>query len=295
MTNNLIKGLIVETTHINLQPSVSYGGAAGLIIYRTPLICFPFSFLLRRGVVDITMALTKDSIVTAQKLFGDGSDYGVSLRYKLLDEPSFLAKEIMADKEYYRGSKMIFISANSVLWGKEMRKSTTALISSDFEQATIFGKRIATPHSHETMVLNLCGKILSFDKCEESDNPDYSCLSIPKVGFYPNDIVEVVEGLSESYIYKAHRPINQTYLNAGNLRHIFLHAKEIWTEIKSYDSIHRLSNELYEYFNNQKIIVGSPELNAVLSGLIDDEQFLKIIKKYKGTDYYDLLVENFTK
>jgi glucose-1-phosphate thymidylyltransferase len=297
MLSNNIKGLIVETTNLkkDLQPTVSFGGAAALTIYRTPLICFPFSFLLRRGVKDITMALTEDSILSAQKFFGDGSDYGVTIRYKTIDAPSFLAKEITEDANYYRGSKIIYISANTVLWGKEMRKSTTELIQSDFDQATIFGKRIGSPHNHETMILDLCGQIVSFEKCEEADNPDYSCLSIPKVGFYPADITEVVESLSESYIYKAHRPINQTYLNNGNLRHIYLHSKEIWSEVNSFDSIHRLSSEIYDYFHSQKIIIGSPELNAILGGLIDEVQFVKIIEKFKGTDYYDLLLENSMK
>ena len=295
MIHNSIKGLIVETNILKaLQPTVTFGGAAGLIIYRTPLICFPFSFLLRRGVKDITMALTAISIESAQKLFGDGSDYGVTIRYKTIDGPSFLAKEIMEDSDYYKDSKIIYVSANTVISGKEMRKSTKELLESDYEQATIFGKRVPSPHNHETMIIDQCGKILSFEKCEEATNPEFSCLSIPKMGFYPADITKVVRSLSESFIRKSHRPINQTYLDADNLRHIYLHSNEIWTEINSFDSIHHLSSKLHDYFHSHKIIIGSPELNAILGGLIEHDQFFQIIQKYKGTDYYDLLLENST-
>jgi glucose-1-phosphate thymidylyltransferase len=292
----MLKGLIVETNSLKaLQPTVSFGGAAGLIIYRTPLICFPFSFLLRRGISDITMALTVDSIHSAQKLFGDGSQFGVKIRYKTILSPSFLAKEIMEDANYYRGHKVVFISANTVLWGKDMRQKTSELILSDYDQATIFGKRISSPHNFETMVLDECGTILSFDKCEEGNEHNYSCLAIPKVGFYPDNITETVENLSESFIFKAHRPINQTYLNLSNLRHIFLHNKEIWAEVNSFDSVHRLSVDLYEQFHQQKTIIGSPELNAFFGGLIDEAQFKDSVKKYKGTDYHDLIIENSMK
>jgi glucose-1-phosphate thymidylyltransferase len=292
----MLKGLIVETNSLKaLQPTVSFSGAAGLIIYRTPLICFPFSFLLRRGISDITMALTDPSIQTAQKLFGDGSIFGLKIRYKILQSPSFLAKEIMEDANYYRGHKVVYISANTVLWGKDMRQKTSELILSNYDQATIFGKRITSPHNYETMVLDGCGQILSFDKCEESDQHNYSCLAIPKVGFYPDNITETVESLSKSYIFEAHRPINQTYLDLNNLHHIFLHNKEIWAEVNSFDSIHRLSVDLYDQFHQYNTIIGSPELNAFFGGLIDEDQFKYSVKKYQGTDYYDLIIENSMK
>jgi dTDP-glucose pyrophosphorylase len=293
MSTSKIKGLIIETDSLrNIQPMINIGGVAGLTAFNTPLISFPLSFILRRGVSDITFALTERSINVAYELFGNGNQFNANIEYKIVKDESFLAKEVLENKEKYRGSKLLFISANTVLWGRELRENTDELINGDYSDATIFGKRIEAEHSYETMLIDHWHKIIAFQTCEGENN---TCQAIPKAGFYPEDLVDVLESLSENFIYKSNHPINSTYLALDRLDHIYIHSNELWYQIDNCQDLISLSKKLQETIKTKRTLIGSPELSAFLSGLITKSKFLDIIEIYSGSEHYDLLIQNMEK
>jgi glucose-1-phosphate thymidylyltransferase len=282
-----MKGLIVETDTLEkINPLIKVGGSAGLPCFHFPLIYFPVSFMLRRGVKDITLALTKPSIETAQSIFGSGKHLGVNIRYKILDNASFLAQEILEDTEHFRGHSVVYISSNTVLWGNELRESIKEVISTELENATIFGKTLETAKSFEKMLIDPCGQIIGFDEdCIEG----YTCQVIPKAGLYPKDIVEVVESLSPEFIAEELRPINTSYLSMNRLDRIFVHADELWFQVDCFHTLNLLSKRLEEYYSKHKTIIGSPERNAYQSGLISGEQFDKLVANNSSEVYRELM------
>ena len=285
-----MKGLIVETDELtSINPLIKVGGSAGLNCFMFPLIYFPMSFLLRRGVKDITLALTKPSIETAQELFGSGKDYGVNIRYKILDKASFLAQEILEDTEHFRGHSVIYISSNTVLWGKELRQSIKEVIQTESSSATIFGKYLETSKHFEKMIINPLGQIVSFDDlCCEGNTK----LVVPKAGIYPRDIVEVVESLSPEYIAEELRPINSSYMLKQKLDHIYIHSDELWFQVDSFNTLKLLTKNLEEYYTKQQTIIGSPERNAYQSGLIKREKFDLLVNRYQSDEFRELMYRN---
>lgn len=290
-----IKGLIVETDILsNTYPFPKFAGSAGLNCYKFPLIYFPVSFMLRRGVKDITLALTRESIETAQTLFSSGRQLGVNIRYKILDEPSFLAREILEDTEHFRGNNVIYSSSNSVLWGKDLRSSISDAIQiaedpKKDDIATIFGKYTNDCLNFETMTVDLCSNIIRFGPGESEVE---TSLIVPKVGIYPKDIVEVVESLSIELIDEALKPINNSYLRMKRLEHIFIHSDELWFQVNCFQTLNKLSKILEEYATKHRIIIGSPERSAFQAGLINQNQFEMLIKNYQSEEFKDLLRYN---
>ncbi|MGL4757755.1 MAG: sugar phosphate nucleotidyltransferase [Patescibacteria group bacterium] len=286
-----MKGLIVETeTLSHFNPLSEIGGSAGLNCYHFPMIYYPVSFMLRRGVKDITLALTETSIKTSQRLFRSGRQYGVNIRYKILDQPSFLAKEILEDTEHFRGHSVIYSSANTILWGKELRNSIKEVLDSGFTNATIFGAYLKPEEKFETMVIDPYSHIKYFGLCEKDDEELYdTCLAVPKVGIYPSDIVEVVESIPESMIAEILKPINNSYLEKARLEHIFVHSDELWYQVDSFITLQKLNRKLEEYALKHQTIIGSPERNSYQSGLISEAQFEELISKYKSEEFKNLL------
>jgi glucose-1-phosphate thymidylyltransferase len=289
-----MKGLIVETDELHLiQPAYSYFGGAGITINKIPLICFPMSFVLRRGVRDITLALTSKSFDTARSIFGDGSSLGCNIRYKLLQEVSFLANEVMQEPEYYSAEPLIYISANTILWGPELKRQTLDLINQDEFEATIFAKYLRFEHSYETVTIGPCNEIVTFDDCDSyKDQEEYTCDAIPKAGIYPADLSELVQSLTESFIFSAIRPINSTYHKRGRLGHIYIHASEVWYQINNPQGLLDFQKTHQDFITKHQTLIGSVELNAFYGGLISLDQFMILASKYEGSPYYDLLVQS---
>jgi glucose-1-phosphate thymidylyltransferase len=282
-----MKGLILETDSLNLlSPLIKVGGAAGININFTPLVSFPLSFILRRGVKDILIALTEDSLNTAKKLYGNGKKFNVNIEYKLLQKESFLAEEILSNRNYYKNNKLLFCSLNTILWGSELRRTTIDIIEEGFDNAMIFSKRITFSKNYETVLIDPIGNIIGFD-LEETDGETSQV--VPKAGLYPSDLVDIVNSLDKQFIYDSLRPINSTYLKMNRLERIHIHSNEIWYQIDDISSVRSLTKTIRELNEKHSILAGSPELSAYQSGLIDIKQYYEIIEEYTGTEYYEFL------
>lgn len=288
-----MKGLIVETDELNsIQPAYGYFGGAGITVNKIPLICFPMSFILRRGVKDITLALTAKSLDVAKGIFGDGSHLGCNVRYKELAQVSFLANEIMQEPEFWRDESIIYISANTILWGSELKKETLKVINSDDSGATVFGRYLRGEHSYETMTIGPCNEIVTFDDCESFKNQEgYSCEAVPKAGIYPSDLSEMVQSLTESFIFSSLRPVNSTYHKLGRLKHIFVHKNDLWYQINSPQGLLDFQKIHQDKIHRDRTLIGSVELSAYFGGLINLDQFMQVICAYQDSSYYELLIE----
>jgi glucose-1-phosphate thymidylyltransferase len=288
-----MKGLIVETDELNsIQPAFSYFGGAGITVNKIPLICFPMSFILRRGVNDITLALTTKSLDVAKSIFGDGSHLGCTIRYKELEQVSFLANEIMQEPEFWKDESIIYISSNTILWGSELKTQTLKVINSDDTGATVFGRYLRGDHDYETMTIGPCNEIVTFDDClSYKDQDGYSCEAVPKAGIYPSDLSEMVQTLTESFIFSSLRPVNSTYHKLGRLKHIFIHKNDLWYQINTPQGLQDFQKIHQDKCHKDRTLIGSVELSAYFAELIDLDQFIKAIQIYQGSFYYELLIE----
>ena len=70
-----------------------------LPIYDKPMVYYPLSTLMLAGVRDVLLVSTPEDIESYERLLGDGSRVGISVRYAVQERPEGLAQAFVLGRE----------------------------------------------------------------------------------------------------------------------------------------------------------------------------------------------------
>ena len=74
-----------------------------LPVYSKPMVYYPLSVLMLAGLRDILVITTPNDQAAFQHLLGDGSRFGVNLRYEPQPEPGGLAQAFLIGEGFLAG------------------------------------------------------------------------------------------------------------------------------------------------------------------------------------------------
>jgi len=71
-----------------------------LPVYDKPMVYYPLSVLILAGIREVLIITTPQDIAQYQRVLGDGSQWGISLIYKVQDQPNGLAEAFLLGEEF---------------------------------------------------------------------------------------------------------------------------------------------------------------------------------------------------
>merc|ERR1711916_248099 len=69
-------------------------------VYDKPMIYYPLATLMQANIREILIITTPDEMPKFQSLLGDGSNFGVQLKYKVQPSPDGLAQAFLLAEEF---------------------------------------------------------------------------------------------------------------------------------------------------------------------------------------------------
>ena len=139
-----------------------------LPVYDKPMIYYPLSVLMLAGINEILIITKPEDQSMFEKLLGDGSQWGVKIKFKIQPEPAGIAQGLIIAEDFLDGSNCVFILGDNIFYGSGL---SGFLKSSLFENegATIFTYQVNDPERYEVVEFETSGKISKI--IEKPKNP----------------------------------------------------------------------------------------------------------------------------
>jgi glucose-1-phosphate thymidylyltransferase len=278
--NCLNKGIILAGgSGSRLYPVTRAVSKQLLPVYDKPMIYYPLSTLMLAGVRDILLISTPQDVGSFERLLGDGSHLGISLRYAAQPRPQGLAQALMIGREFIDGGRVALVLGDNVFFGQGFQAILARAAGRD-DGATIFAYPIHEPQRYGVVEIDSHGHPMSIE--EKPDNPR-SKLAVTGLYFYDNDIVAIASDLQPSSRGEWEiTDVNREYLRRGKL-HVEVFSRGFaWLDTGTHQSLAQAANFVQTVETRQGMKIACVEEVAYHKGFINAEQLAKLAHASPG-------------
>ena len=276
-----------------LFPVTSVVSKQLLPVYDKPMVYYPLSVLLLAGIRDILIISTPTDISQYQKLLGDGSQWGVSLQYKVQDQPNGLAEAFILGEKFIGSDPVCLILGDNIFYsdGFSSLLDTVVQRTLSTQKATIFGYTVCDPKRYGVIEYDSLGKAISIEEKPEIPKSNEAVVGLY---FYPNSVIDIAKQVNPSDRGELEiTAVNQKYLEQENLQVEVLGRGFAWLDTGTYESLLDAGQFIHTIEKRQGLKVGCLEEIAFEKGFITREQLLKGAEKVKQTDYGSYLIKKY--
>lgn len=284
---NSMKGIILAGgSGTRLYPLTKVTSKQLLPIYDKPMVYYPLSTLMLAGIRDILIISTPSDLPNFEKLLGDGSQFGITLSYKVQEVPNGLAQAFVLGEEFIGNDDVCMVLGDNIFYGNQFGSMLKKAVDNK-GRATIFGQYVHDPERFGVAEFDENGKVLSLEEKPTSPKSNYAVVGLY---FYDNRVVEYAKNLKPSTRGEYEiTDLNKIYLSNGEIDCVMFGRGFAWLDTGTIDSLSQATNYVKTIEEIQGIKISVPEEIAYYNKWIDKEELLKAAENYGKSTYGDYL------
>ena len=283
-----MKGIILAGGSGTRLYPITRGISKQLIpIYDKPMIYYPLSTLMLAGITDILVISTPEFTPLFEQLLGDGSEWGISLTYKVQEKPNGLAEAFILGVDFIGDDSVCLILGDNIYYGSGLSKLVQEAAQKT-DGATIFGYHVNDPERFGVVEFDDNMKALSIEEKPENPKSNYA---VTGLYFYDNTVVEKAKNLKPSDRGELEiTDINKSYLDEDKLDVKVMGRGYAWLDTGTHDSMMDASSFIATIQKRQNLKVACLEEIAYRMGYISKEKLVELAQPMKKNDYGQYLL-----
>lgn len=251
-------------------------------VYDKPMIYYPLSTLMLAGITDILIITTPHDQAAFQHLLGDGSQWGIHLRYAVQPSPDGLAQAFLIGEDFLGNSPAALILGDNIFYGDGMGRQLQHA-SERSQGADVFGYYVTDPERYGVVEFDDQSHALHI---EEKPTQPRSNYAVTGLYFYDNDVVELAKAVKPSPRGELEiTDLNNAYLARGDLNVQILGRGTAWLDTGTHDSLLDAANFIRVVEERQGLKIACPEEIAWRQGFIDAEALQRLAQPLQKSGY----------
>ena len=251
-----------------------------LPVYDKPLIYYSLSALFQLDIKDILIIINASDKTYFQSLLGDGSHWGVDIKYELQKKPSGIGEAFLIGADFIGDDNVALMLGDNIFCNFDKIKQA----HKKFEGGgMVFGITVDDPTRFGIAELDKSGNVLSI---EEKPTHPRSNIAVTGLYFFDSSVVNITRNLLPSSRGELEiSDINRKYLQNNNLQLVMLDDSMAWFDTGTAESMLLASNYIDKIEREKGIKVGCLEEIAFSQGFIGKEELQLLIEKMPNCNY----------
>lgn len=283
-----MKGIILAGGSGTRLYPITRGISKQLIpVYDKPMIYYPLSTLMLAGIREILVISMPDYLPLFEGLLGDGSEWGLSLSYKVQEHPNGLAEAFILGEDFIGDDAVCLILGDNIYYGAGLSE----LVQSAAQKttgATVFGYHVNDPERFGVVEFDDAMHAVSIEEKPAQPKSNYA---VTGLYFYDNQVVDIAKQIQPSPRGELEiSDVNSEYLKRGQLDVKLMGRGYAWLDTGTHDSMMEAANFIATVQKRQNLKVACLEEIAYRMGYIDRDQLVKLAQPLKKNDYGQYLL-----
>ena len=253
-----------------------------LPVYDKPMIYYPLATLMLAGIREVLMINTPHEQEMFQRLLGDGSQWGIDIRYAVQPSPDGLAQAFTIGRDFIDGQPSCLVLGDNIFYGHGFTERLKHAAARE-HGATVFGYWVRDPERYGVAEFDAAGKVIGLEEKPAKPKSQYA---VTGLYFYDGRVCDYAAALKPSPRGELEiTDLNRCYLDDNSLHLEQLGRGFAWLDTGTHDSLMEAGNYIETIENRQGLKVCCPEEIAYVNGWIDTGQLLALAAPLAKTGY----------
>jgi glucose-1-phosphate thymidylyltransferase len=236
-------------------------------VYDKPMIYYPLSTLMLAGIDEVLVITTPHDADQFEHLLGDGSQFGISIRYATQPSPDGLAQAFVIGADFIGDDSAALVLGDNIFYGPGLGQQLDRF--ADIKGGAVFAYWVSNPSAYGVVEFDEDHRAVSLEEKPAAPRSNYA---VPGLYFYDNDVVDIARSLTPSARGEYEiTDLNRVYLEAARLQVEVLPRGTAWLDTGTFDSLLDAGNYVHTLEARQGLKIGCPEEIAWRQGWIDDD------------------------
>jgi glucose-1-phosphate thymidylyltransferase len=278
-----VKGIVLAGgSGTRLHPVTRCISKQLLPVYDKPMVYYPLSVLMLAGIRDILLISTPRDLPLFEEMLGDGSDFGITLRYTEQAEPRGIAQAITIGADFIGDDSVVLVLGDNIFYGEGFVEKLREAATQE-RGATVFAYKVRDPEQFGVVSFD---DQLRAETIEEKPTAPRSSWAITGLYFYDNDVVAIARDLRPSARGELEiTDVNKAYMERGTLSVCLLGRGFAWLDTGTHESLLEASQYVHTIEKRQALKIACLEEIALERGWLTVEAVRTLAAALDKSDY----------